>query len=149
MCPEVEFVRNTDPRDATGKITNLEGGDIFIGYRGVMTDEEFEQAVATGRVQLRVIDPNAEPEEGGQDDGLGDLTKPELEDRANTLGVDISGAKNNDERVELIRAHQSPPAPEGVASLPATASITEVPPAESQPTPGGATGEQPPEVAGE
>jgi hypothetical protein len=123
MSPLVEFVRNANPADSTSRLTGLEDGDITIGHQGLMTDEEYDDAIATGKVVLRVIDENAEPEDEPTGDDLDGLTKAKLEGIAEEEDIDLSSASNNEDRVRLIRESRSGTAaePEGAQSLPATA----------------------------
>lgn len=74
------------------------------------TEEEAELAVSTGYFALvSTPDPSdAHPDNDDEDVDIRKMTKPQLEKCAEENGVDLTGCKNNEERVARILAAATP-----------------------------------------
>lgn len=129
----VRYTRNSDSTLATESLrfNDDDRSDLLIGELGYVTELEIHQAASHGIV-LEPTDaaeaedlgldvppsPNAEGEAGDDLDGL---SNAELRAKAKDEGIDLAGARSNEDITVAIREARAPEVPEGRDSLPATA----------------------------
>lgn len=124
----VRYLRNADDTLSTAAITFGDDRDpLVIGGVGYMTAAEVGRAESYGIIlqvvtedDLADLGISAPGVEAVSDEVDADLGEKRLEEIAEAEGVDLSGKRSNKAKADAILAARSAQ-PEGVASLPATA----------------------------